>query len=35
MNSAGEIIIPNKVMVPMGVPKCAAPSTQAVDRHGE
>jgi hypothetical protein len=35
MKSAGEIIIPNNVMVPMGVPKCAAPSTQAVERQGE
>jgi len=35
MKSAGEIIIPKSVIVPIGVPKCVEPSTHAVERHGE
>jgi hypothetical protein len=35
MNKAGEIKNPKRVIEPIGVPKWAAPSTQAVDKHGE
>ncbi len=35
MKSAGDITMPNKEMVPIGVPKWAEPSTHAVVRHGE